>query len=376
MKIAVNTRFLLKNKMAGLGHFTNETMKRITKNHPEHEFIFLFDRPFSDEFIYSDNIKPVVLFPPARHPILFIWWFEYSIAKYLKNNPVDVFISPDNFLSLTTNTPSVLVIHDLAFEHYPENIPWTYKLHYKYFMPKFAQKATRIVAVSNATKEDIVDAYKINKDKIDVIHLGANPAFTELDTYKKSEIRQKYTGGNEYFISVSTIEPRKNFVRLLQAFDNFKAKDEQNIKLLIVGSVGWQTKEIFNIYKNLNFKDDVIWFGYASNDTLSELINASLCLAFVSIFEGFGLPIIEANSCGCPVITSNVSSMPEVANDAAYYVDPFSINSITDAFYEIANDKDLRSNLVLKGRKNKNRFSWDKTAKVLWSVIEKTKKEI
>ena len=371
MKIAINARFLLKNKMSGIGHFTNELLQRLTKNHPEHEFIFLFDRPFSEDFIYSKNIKPVILFPPARHPLLFIWWFELSIPRYLKKNNIDVFISPDNFLSLRANVASVLVIHDLAFKHYPENIPWVQRIHYQYFMPKFAKKASKIVTVSNATREDIINTYQINKEKIDVIHLGAKSSLVKLNEDEKIRIRNANSNGFEYFINVSTIEPRKNFARLLYAFDKFKAKDKRNIKLLLVGSIGWKTNEIFKVFNKMKYKNDVIWLGYVSENTLTELINAALCLTFVSVFEGFGLPIIEANTCGCPVITSNISSMPEVGKDAVYYINPFSTESIANGMLEIANNKKLRKELILNGYKNKDRFSWDKSAKLLWEAVEK-----
>ena len=124
MNIAINTRLLLHNRLEGIGWFTYETLKIITRSHPEHHFIFLFDRPFHEEFIFSDNITPVVLFPQSRHPFLWYWWFEFSVPAALKKHRADIFLSPDGYLSLCAKTPSLPVIHDLNFEHYPEDLPW------------------------------------------------------------------------------------------------------------------------------------------------------------------------------------------------------------------------------------------------------------
>ena len=161
MLIAVNTRFLLHNNLEGIGRFTYEILSRITRLHPEHQFIFFFDRKHNSEFIFSDNVTAVELFPPARHPFLFYWWFEFSISAALKKYKPTVFLSTDGFLCLDTKVPSVAVFHDLAFIHYPEGLSFFEKKYYTYFFPKFAKKAKRIIAVSNYTKSDIIKQYAI-----------------------------------------------------------------------------------------------------------------------------------------------------------------------------------------------------------------------
>ena len=154
MKIAVNTRFLLKDKLEGIGWFTYESVKRMVLAHPEHEFHFLFDRNFSEEFIFAKNVVPHVLFPPARHPFLWYAWFEYAVPSALRKIKPDVFLSTDGYLSLSAKTPQVLVIHDLAFEHFNNHVDWLTLKYYKYFVPKFARGANRIAAVSSFTKAD------------------------------------------------------------------------------------------------------------------------------------------------------------------------------------------------------------------------------
>jgi hypothetical protein len=159
LKIAVNTRLLLKNKLEGIGWFTFEAMKRITKAHPGHHFYFLFDRAYDASFIFGENVTPVVIGPQARHPVLHYLWFEYSVPGALKKINPDVFVSPDAYLSLKTKFKTLLVIHDLNFEHYPENMPALVRKYYKYFTPRFARKASRIATVSRFSKQDIVKQY-------------------------------------------------------------------------------------------------------------------------------------------------------------------------------------------------------------------------
>lgn len=153
MKIAVNTRLLVKNKLEGIGWFSYETLKRITTQHPEHEFYFIFDRKHSDDFIFSDNVTPIELFPQARHPFLYYLWFEFSMPRLLKKLKPDLFLSPDGYLSLKSKIKSLVVFHDLNFEHYPEDIPWLERKNYKYFFPRYAKKADRIATVSEYSKD-------------------------------------------------------------------------------------------------------------------------------------------------------------------------------------------------------------------------------
>ena len=148
LKIAVNTRLLIKNKLEGIGWFSYETLKRITRAHPEHQFYFLFDRPFDESFVFGSNVTPIVIRPQARHPILFYLWFEKSIPRALKKINPDLFMSTDGYLSLSTTTPSLPVIHDLNFEHYPEQLPFLVRKYYKHYFPRFARKAARIATVS------------------------------------------------------------------------------------------------------------------------------------------------------------------------------------------------------------------------------------
>jgi glycosyltransferase involved in cell wall biosynthesis len=369
LRIAVNTRFLLKDKLEGIGWFTYETFKRIVLAHPEHEFIFLFDRPYMKEFIFAPNVKPVALFPQARHYYLWYWWFEYSVPRILRQEGIDLFVSPDGYLSLSTKVPSTLVVHDLAFEHRPEDVTKFGLKWYKKYVPLYVEKAGRIATVSEFSKADIIERYNADASRIDVVYNGSNSIYEPVNDYWKNETRKVYTQGKDYFIFVGAIQPRKNLINLFKAFDEFKSTDQKNIKLVIVGRKAWHTNEIFGVYQNMKFKEDVIFTGRVSTMELKNLLGSALALTYVAFFEGFGIPIIEAQACGIPVITSNTSSMPEASGKAALLVDPYSHQDIANAMKKIASDGKLRNELIELGNINVKRFSWDKTADKLWQTM-------
>jgi len=202
MKIAVNTRLLLSNKLEGIGWFAFECLKRITTQHPEHHFYFIFDRPYDKQFVFSDNITPIVIGPPARHPFLWYIWFNWSLASVLKKIKPDLFLSPEGYICLNTNVKSINVMHDIAYEHYPETVPFMVRSYYKYYFPRFARKAKKIATVSQFSKNDLVKKYYINPDKIKVIYNGCNEAYHPIGENEFESVRQKWAGGKPYFIYI------------------------------------------------------------------------------------------------------------------------------------------------------------------------------
>ena len=371
MRIAVNTRLLLKDKLEGIGWYTYETLSRIVKAHPEHDFYFIFDRPYSKEFIFAKNVTPIVLGPPTRHPILWYIWFELRLPKLLKKHNIDLFLSTDGFLSLTSKVPSVAVIHDVNFEHHPKDLKFTHSLFYRFFFKKYAHKAKRLVTVSEYSKSDISKVYGLSEAKIDVSLNGVNSLFHQIELTEQIKTRKQFSQGNDYFLFVGALHPRKNIKRLLMAFDLFKTETKSKNKLLIVGAKMWWNDELKEAFENLSHKEDVIFTGRKSLEDLQVLYAAAQAFCFVPYFEGFGIPIIEAMRCGCPVITSNCTAMPEVAGEAALIVDPYNIEDIKNAMITIENDPKLRADLSEKGLIHSQKFNWKSTANVLWNSIEK-----
>lgn len=368
MRIAINTRFLLTTKMEGFGWYTYEVSKRLVEMHPEHEFFFFFDRPFDDKFIFGDNVTPVVLNPPARHPILFYIWFEWSVKRALKQYKIDLFFSPDGYLSLGSDVKQIAVIHDLNFEHYPQDIPWSARKYLRYFFPKFAHKASKIITVSEYSKQDIVSTYGISDEKIDAIWNGASTVFQPLDDPSKLEVKEKYTGGNDYFLFVGALHPRKNLFRLLEAFVQFKTISSSTTKLVIVGEALWKQPAFSSIIPG-DLKKEILFTGHLNLSELAKVMASAKLFTFVPYFEGFGIPLVEAMRCGTPILSGNLTSLPEVAGDAAVYCDPFNVQEICEKLTELDKNIELLNELSLKGIERSKRFSWEICAKQLSEAI-------
>lgn len=371
MRIAINTRFLLPNHLEGIGWFSYETAKRMVLAHPEHEFIFLFDRPFDERFIFADNVKGVSVFPPARHPFLFYLWFEWAIPAALKKHRADVFLSPDGFASLRSKVPTLMVMHDIAYKHYPEQIGGLVRRYYEYYVPRFLNRAERIATVSEYSKQDMIRHFDLPPEKIDVVYDGSNEAFQPLSPEEKQTAQAQYSQGKPYFLYLGSVHPRKNLPRLLQAFERFKQNNKSPIQLLCAGRMAWQTGDTQAVYESMQHSDAVHWLDYVPTEELPHLLGGALALTYVSLFEGFGIPILEAMQCDVPVLTSTSSSMPEVAGNAGLLVDPTDVGAIAQGMQRLYQEPALRQEMIEKGRTQRQQFSWDKTARLLWESLER-----
>jgi len=372
MKIAVNTRLLLRGKLDGIGWFTHEILSRIVRAHPEHEFHFLFDRPYDPAFVFAPNVHAHVVSPQARHPWLFRLWYNWMIPRKLKQIGADIFVSPDMMLSLRATCKQIVVLHDLNFEHYPQDLPSHIAYYLRNQTPLFARKADSIITVSEFSKSDITAQYHIPPSKIHVVYNAAQSSYRILDEEEKSRVRNEWTQGVPYFIFVSSIHPRKNLQRLLLAYDQFRRESGQDVKLLAVGRRFWKNEILDTTLREMEFAADVIFTGHLEQAELCQVMGAALSLVYVSYFEGFGVPIVEAFKSGVPVITSNLTSMPEVAGDAALLVDPFNVDEMAKAMQTMSHDEVLRKNCINRGLQRSQQFSWEQSAERFWNVIEQT----
>jgi glycosyltransferase involved in cell wall biosynthesis len=370
MIIAVNTRFLVK-ELEGCGYFIHGVFETLARNHPEHQFYFLFDRPFNEEYIFSANIKPLVISPPARLPVLWKYWYDVKIPAALKKIKADVFVSPDGYCSLATKIPQCMVIHDLGFLHHPQAYKKSHVRFFKKKTPKFLKKAKSIVTVSLFSKEDIIKQYKIDPAKIDVIYNGVKNIFQPVSFGEKTAIKEKYTQEKEYFIYLGAIQPRKNLINLLKAFSIFKKRLQSNMKLVIVGRLAWKNEEFLQLINTYKYRSDVVLTGYVAEQELAALLGSAYALVYPSLFEGFGVPVAEAMKCEVPVLTSEKTSMQEVAGDAALYFNPKEHVDIADKMMLIYKDENLRKQLIEKGKLNVEEYSWEKSAELFWKSILK-----
>ena len=372
MVIAVNARFLLPGYLEGYGNFMYESFCRIARAQPQHQFIFIFDRPFDPKFIAAPNITGVVTGPPARTPLLWRLWFDYRVPAILRKFKADVFVSTDGFCSLRTRVPQCLVIHDLAFLHYPDFIKKGHLRFYKKYTPGFLRKATTVATVSSFSREDIIAYYRLAPAKITVIYNGVKDVFRPLSHDMGEQVKLQYAGGREYFLCVGAIHPRKNGIALLRAFSQFKKRQKSNMLLLFAGRMAWQTEEFMEKLASFKYRDDVKLLGFLPDGELARLVGAAYALVYPSFFEGFGLPVAEAMRCHTPVITSNTGSLPEVGGDAALYADPNSADDMADKIMTLFRDEHLRAALIEKGAVQAAKYNWDTTADALWQLILKT----
>ncbi len=370
MRIAVNTKLLIKDRLEGIGWFEYETLSRITRAHPEHKFYFIFDRKWDESFVFSDNVHPIRTFLPSRHPVLWYLRFHHILPHLVKKYGIDLYFSPDGY-NLPPPIRSVVALHDLNYVHFPGNMPALTRWYYRKYFPVYARNAERLVTVSEYSKQDIIRSYGIDPGRIDVIYNGASPVFRPLSEKEKHSVREQYASGKPYYIFVGALNPRKNLGRLLKAFENLCSSGETDMHLLIVGAPMFRNSFFRTGDVSPACRERVRFLGRLAREELARVVGGAHALVLPSTFEGFGIPIIEAMNCDVPVITSNTTSMPEIAGDAALLADPYSVESIRNALFRIAMEPELPGELIARGRKQRERFSWDETARLLWESLEK-----
>lgn len=369
MRIAVNTRMLLKNRLEGIGWYSYEILRRLALLYPQHTFYFLFDRQWDASFVFGPNVIPVRVSPPARHPILFYIWFELRLPAVLRKLKADVFFSPDGFTSLRTKVPTLLTIHDLAYLHFPDHVSKSQLWYYRRFVPKFLKRAEHITTVSETTRQDLLASFPVAPDKISVEYNGVHARFCPATEAESKVFRDEFTDGNPYFLYVGAIHPRKNVARLIRAFTRFKEERGTPHRLLLVGRMAWMSEDVQSAIDASPYKNEIVRAGYQAGN-LPVCYSAATALVYVSLFEGFGIPLLEAMSCGTAVITSNLSSMPEVAGDAAILVDPTDIPGMADAMFTLASNPQTRDELIRKGYERSKAFSWEVSARKIGHHLE------
>lgn len=374
MHIAVNTRLLVDSRLDGIGIFARETLSRIVRAHPEHDFTFIFTHPWSEEFIFAENVTPVLMGPPLREPISQIVWQEIRLPRLLRRIGAELYLSPEPTHSLRSrHIPRLEVLHDLNFEHHPEVLPFYWRAYYRLVAERHAHAADRIATVSQYSKEDIVRTYGVDPEKIDVVYNGAPVGRRPATIQERALGQQRWANGDPYFYFVGTIQGRKNIAGMLRAFEIFRSDTPESgvrTRLLIAGRKKWWTDEMEDVYRKMIYAEDVLFVGRLDDDELHEMASGSIGLLFVPFFEGFGIPILEAYSAGVPVITSNTTSMPEVAGDAALLVDPNNPSEIAGAMKSLSQSEELRVRLVARGKARTEIFTWQKTADLLWRSVE------
>jgi glycosyltransferase involved in cell wall biosynthesis len=296
--------------------------------------------------------------PTSRAGVRIVW--EQVVQPWVLHQlRADIVHGPLLVVPLLAPCPAVVTIHDLSFIRFPDLFQPAKRLYLTVMTRLSAQRARRLIAVSAHTATESVQLLHVPRERIDVIYHGVDPAFRPLPDGEVAAFRQRVGLPDRFVLCVGTLEPRKNHTRLVEAFARIR---DRQVKLVIVGGKGWLYDELLARVETLGLSDDVIFPGYVSNEELPLWYNAAVAFTYPSLYEGFGIPVTEAQACGAPVLTSNVSSLPEAAGDAALMVDPFDVEAIAAGLNQLLSDEQLRQDLRERGLAHASRFTWARTA--------------
>jgi glycosyltransferase involved in cell wall biosynthesis len=385
MNIGFEAKKALRNN-TGLGHYSRTLINSLAEYFPEHEYL-LFTPKISALYNPSgfDNIQVVT---PHRFPFTFLTaaWRSKFVTKDLKRLDIDLYHGLSHEIPVgmpATGIPSVVTMHDLIFERYPQQFS---AIDVRIYRKKFtyaAQNATRVIAISKQTKDDLVDMYGISPNKIDICYQSCNPAFgEEVSNEELQRIKQLYHLPNQFFLYVGSVIERKNLLTICKAL--YALKGRLDIPLVVIGDGGAYKQQVKQYIAGKGMDKQVIFLSEqaGTKDLLSfrsakdfpAIYQQAVCMIYPSIFEGFGIPVLEAMLSRIPVITTNVSCMPETGGNAAAYVSPFDEQGMADTMYNIYKDETLRLDMVAKGLQHAQNFTQYKCAAAVMDVYLKTVK--
>lgn len=371
MIIAINARTLKPVPHDGIGWFTLEVFGRIVSAHPEHHFVLISDRRYDVPPVTGSNVEYITIPLRTVHPMLWYIWHERFLPGVLKKVRADLFVAPDGIIPLRTDVPCIPVIHDLNHEHRPGDIPRDERLYFRHFFPLFAKKAVRVATVSEFSAKDISVTYGIAGTKIDVVPNGVADIFSPSLPGEAEETRKEFTGGRPYFLFVSNFSPRKNVETVIKAYDLFRKNSKSGHVLLLAGKRLYLTRAIDRALEASLYGSDILFTGSVGRDVLRRLYGAAVAFTFVPWFEGFGIPVVEAQRCGTPCILSDTSSLPEVSGGAAICTGPAGAGAIAEAMARLVSDEALRRRLSDEGIRNSQRYTWENAADQMWNCIMK-----
>jgi len=355
MRIGIDAR-PLSYQLTGIGYYLKCLLDEIQKTDHINRY-FLLSNASINYNLFNDNWKKIE--GHFKKKLLSTFWIQLNAPHLASKLKINVFWGTRHHLPLFLpgQVKSVATIHDIVHRLYPDTMALPNLVVERLLMPMSIKRAAKIITDSQSTSNDLVKYFKINPKKIVKIHPGI-PGFTNTDPEGSDEIDRIPSA---YFLFVGTMEPRKNFMRILKAFESLNPY-EKDIHLIAVGGKGWGNSECNRLLTDHKLRRFVHVTNYVSRNRLLSYYQNSICLLFPSVYEGFGFPILEAMSCGTPVITSNTSSMPELAGSSAFYVNPFSVKDIAEALHRMIFDNNLRMELKAKGIEQAKRFSWKQCA--------------
>lgn len=384
MTIGIDLRVLAKGARSGIEEYTINLLSRLLSLDKNIKFKLFYNAFNQAELDYDWLKMPNVELKKFRFPNRFV--FDPA-AKFLKLPKIDkllggcdIFFVPHFLLApVSKNCRKAVTFHDLSFEYFPEFFSWRKRFWHASLAPRArVLEADKIIAVSQSTKNDLVDLYGAPAEPINVIYSGIGGEFKQMPKKDCQAVARKYNLPESFILYFGTIEPRKNLVGLIEAYGIFRAKllvsDTNSLApaLVLAGSKGWLCNEIFAAAKRSLYAKDIKFIGFVAPQDKPQLFNLASLFVYPSFFEGFGFPPLEAMACGVPTITSHTSSFPEVVGDSALMVDPYNFGEIAWAMKEVLRDDNLKNDLILNGLERVKNFSWDKCARETLEFLTKS----
>lgn len=365
MKIGVDIRTINKPK-SGVGYYVTNLVREFQNIDTTNEYFMISNNnSYELEFKKLDNFVNFKTWVSNENHIVGDLWESFYLPRLLLNKGVDVFHGPAFMIPLrSTGFRTVVSIHDVVAFTRPETVPRKYALYMKLLLRQVVRKVDKIIAPSISTKNDLVKYLYTPEEKIHVIYDAVSPKYCPTAPgYDREEIKRKFGIRNKYIFFAGNLEPRKNLIRLMEAFSMIRSKLGEDYQLVICGKKGWLYKNILQTYERLRMNNDIVLTNYVGEKDLLNLYRSADIFAFPTLYEGFGFPPLEAMGCGVPVIASNVSSLPEIVGDAALMVDPLNTREISEAILTLTRSESLRNELKEKGLRQSARFSWEDTAR-------------
>ena len=369
MVIAVNTGFHLNDGPEVSGYFIFECFSRLAKKYPQHQFIYIFDRAFDKKWASSGNITTVITSPVAKSSLLWQYWYNYKLPSLLQKYKATIFVSTDGICSLRTKVPQCLVLQDLAFLLSPGFISKNHLRFYKKFTGRFLAKSKAIVTVSAFSKKTIVEKYKIDAQKINVIYPGTNEMFKPIGEAAKKMAKDKYADGKEYFLFTGDLELSNNLMNLLKAFSFFKKRQKSNMLLLIAATNDGKYNQFSKDLGTFKFRNEVKLLSGLSTTALINITGAAYAFVYPVLFTNFAQHPLEAMQCNVPVITSYCCAIPELCAATVLYINPEEYTDIADKMMLVFKDENRRNELIKAAATHVKQYHWNKTADQLWQLI-------
>jgi glycosyltransferase involved in cell wall biosynthesis len=370
MRIGVMLRHF-KRQPGGVRTYTNNLLDHLVKLDKINQYVLIYDDKDSvGSYSAYPNVEEIVIKSPSK-----LTWDQIAMLSVVRNKHLDLIFNPKTSVPLFTNCKKVFVFHGGDWFTFPQNYGILDRFYHNIAAPIYCKKADAVISVSNSATEHITSALRVDPVKIRTVYHGVSGDFRPIEDERALEtVRQQYRLPDDFILYVGQIYPMKNVGGIIRAF--LKVREKLPHKLVLVGVPGPNSKSDLALINELQLQDDVILTGWIPDEHLPAMYNLADLFVFPSFYEGFGIPLLEAMACGCPIVTSNIDTPVEVVDDAAILVDPSDVNSISEGIYEGLTNQSLRQDLIQKGFKRVKNFGWEESAQDTLALFEWVARDI